>query len=98
MLNGLNVSTPQTNCKGNGKTLGLTDGTNLTGLTSASNPYALYRGTPYNGNVGASAVLTYPTSLKLIGITTESAKSGIVADATTSTISNYQNARGIIKY
>ena len=65
---------------GNGMTLGVTDGTRNYGVTRSSNPYAFYPAKEYGGNVGASATIDTTTNVQyLLGLTTDSTKSGIVA-------------------
>ena len=81
--------------KGNGMTLGLSDGTNNAGLVSAQSGtlnahYLRANLTNYGSDVGDSAGSTYLTDGTL-GITTDQTKSGIVTD--TSSDVNY-----IIKY
>ena len=68
--------------KGNGKTLGLTDGTNNFGLASYVNgSYAYVWNTAYDTQLGttisagANNVAPYPK-----GVTTDGSKSGLIAD------------------
>ena len=80
--------------KGDGKSLGLTDGTNLTGL-SGYTASGLYQSRPqyYGGNVGAtSQVENFGT--RLVGITTDPTKSGVIGTVTRSVFS----VRFIIKF
>lgn len=68
--------------KGNGMTLGLTNGETLGGITSAN--IAVSSGNPfykdiYGTNIG-TAGSTAPTPNKSLGVTTDSTKSGIIAD------------------
>lgn len=73
--------------KGNGMTLGLTDGTKNLGLVSLGQQWsASYQNSTYGSSVGTSA----PTgeayiSNKTIGITADSSKSGMVVDKTVPT-------------
>ena len=87
----------QTNCKGNGICLGLTNGTNNYGLQAgpdAQNRYILSTGM-YGQNVGSgSNIGDVPTDGGHYGVTTDGTKSGIVADLTTAN----QSASAIIKY
>lgn len=73
-------------CKGNRMAIGITDGSNNFGLTASqyTASYQLYQGrssSAYGANVGATgntgASIANGTAL---GITTDSSKSGIVAD------------------
>ena len=74
-------------CLGNGITLGLTEGTNNTGtMETASTGLTSSRTSDFGGNVGA----TTPTSQsggiineRLIGITTDASKSGIIVEKDT---------------
>lgn len=78
-------------CKGNGMTLGLTDGTNNAGLAdvdisessdtlTSRNGYGQAVGTSYSGSSSSL------TQSKMIGITTDETKSGIVADTSSLTL------------
>ena len=74
-------------CKGNGMTLGLTDGTNNGGLfsTGASDGYTLFTNN-YGDNIGSAwGSTTYATNVTL-GITIDPSKSGIIADTTSLTL------------
>lgn len=77
----------------------MTDGTNLAGLCQAHTYANLYANIPaYSKNVGqptGALAMLYQTT---IGITTDGNNSGIMRDAVTTTMNNYQNSRGIIKY
>ena len=70
--------------KGTGMTLGLTDGTNNLGLTTANggNMYGVMFGrqTAYGTNAGTTGTATQGTNGAAIGITTDGTKSGIFAD------------------
>ena len=75
--------------KGNGKTLGLTNGTDNFGLVSgvynSSGNYALGQSTAsYGQNVGGSGATQVSTDI-WSGITTDSTESGIISDMTDST-------------
>lgn len=79
-------------CKGNGKTLGLTDGTTQYGLGASSNSGAML--TPATGKSGASLTTSNRyagAAAGIFGISTDKTKSGIVADQSNQT-------RAIIKY
>lgn len=75
--------------KGNGVTLGLTDGTNNYGLRQdTSNYIALSSGTAiYGTNVGDVASYGNTPNDTTLGITTDSSKSGIITDFSTLTTS-----------
>lgn len=71
--------------KGNGKTLGLTDGTNNTGLTGwVNSPYAasvVGSSSAFNGTVGTNYGNTAAVAMGIgMGVTTDGTKSGIIAD------------------
>lgn len=74
-------------CKGNGMTLGLTDGTNNYGLaTDTSNPLPFIpKSGSYGTNVGSSPSGS-GISGKAIGITTDPTNSGIIADTSSLTL------------
>ena len=73
-------------CKGNGMTLGLTDGTYTNGLTSSPLGYGLFA-TGQIGNIGETVVTDQPMSTgKLTGVTTDATKSGIIADTSSLTL------------
>lgn len=67
--------------KGNGKTLGLTNGSSTAGLygISADNNYHLFNPSAYGTNVGSTPADISSALGKTFGITTDSSKSGIVA-------------------
>lgn len=104
LLNGLNVNTPAQNCRGNGLALGLLtgngtypvaglrcgDGAYSSALTSITGCYGVGIGTGASG-VGVATGLAS-------GLTTNADYSGVMRDAVTSSISNYQMATAIIKY
>ena len=62
--------------KGNGKTLGWTDGTHKAGTAFASSN-GIIRIDDYNKNVGASTASSANMNNVVIGITTDASKSGI---------------------
>ena len=70
--------------KGNGMTLGLTDGTENLGLVSLGQHWsASYQNSNYGSSVGTSAPINEAyISNKTIGITADSSKSGIIVDKT----------------
>lgn len=72
---------------GNGMTLGLTDGTNYGGLgcaTVGGNPIALRPVNEYGDNLGTEITGYTPFSAStLLGVTTDSTKSGIIAEQST---------------
>lgn len=80
-------------CKGNGKTLGLTDGTSNKGLYQGvyTNGYALgIRGASYGENTGDSVgqvTEVFKANGASVGLTTDSTKSGIIADTSSLTLS-----------
>jgi microcystin-dependent protein len=87
-------------CKGNGTTLGMTDGENLFGMAELVAPGASTarmfgpNASSYGSSVGTSASSTSDGINKVsVGITTDSTKSGIVADT-----SSFATANMIIKY
>lgn len=69
--------------KGDGKTVGFTDGTNNYGLGDDSEGYLkLFTGS-YNTNVGSAFTTGSSSNInKSVGLTTDSTKSGIVVDTT----------------
>lgn len=102
LLNGLNVYTPEQNCRGNGYTMALTNGSVYVGLVGGIGGSAYYLG----GRSGAYATGYGYTGAGLetglqgsnVGLTTDARYSGVMRDAVTSSISNYQWSRAIIKY
>lgn len=77
--------------KGNGISLGLTNGTNNFGATGRGGTYhdyelAMYTGT-YGSNVGVSNGNSTKPGSYTLGITTDGTKSGIVGTVTRSTLS-----------
>lgn len=85
--------------KGNGKTLGLTDGTNNVGITISGSYDSAWRSvapiTQYDGTVGGAATVTYPSPAnKISGLTTDASKSGIIGMVTRSVLT----CKHIIKY
>lgn len=77
-------------CKGNGMTLGLTDGTNNRGLLGTSVSTLGYAGSGsevYNKNVGTTTTGSWSTSGSMsLGITLDPTKSGIIADTSSLTL------------
>jgi len=77
--------------KGNGKTLGLTDGTNY--LSPTLNNVVYHTGSPYisevyDKNIGTSVTNWTPLGNdKALGVTTDASKSGVVGTVTSSTLS-----------
>lgn len=79
-------------CKGDGKTLGLTDGTNKFGIKNFPT-YYLTSG-QQNIQVGNTSTNMSVISNAAVGVTTDSTKSGIVADTSSLILICYW----IIKY
>ena len=72
--------------KGNGKTLGMTDGTQTFGMIhSQSTQYHNFITTVYGEDVGTSGSTQASSANKSIGITTDATKSGIISDMAEST-------------
>lgn len=87
--------------RGNGMALGISDGTNNFGLQTGNNGVASvalsFSSSSYGSSVGANSGLA-GTDGKIIGVTTDYDKSGLVADlsnATASTINNLREAFAI---
>ena len=73
-------------CKGNGTTLGLTDGTDLSAMShSSSGQWTTYPDL-YGANVGTTHTGSASTSQKAYGVTTDQTKSGIIADTSSLTL------------
>ena len=89
-MTGVNTNVP---CKGNGKTLGMTDGTDNFGLNNRTNYALAIAKDRYGLNVGSSSSGANNTQ-KTIGITTDATNSGIVGTVTRSVFS----VKFIIKY
>lgn len=70
---------------GNGMTLGLTDGTNNTGLYYSGNSTMTYRPDVFGKPAGTSDSGSAPTTAVSLGVTTDSTKSGMVADLSETT-------------
>lgn len=68
--------------KGNGMTLGLTNGTNNFGIYASNGALQANTGTTYGSNVGSTrdSSGTAADGLKTLGITTDDTKSGIISD------------------
>jgi hypothetical protein len=81
IVTNVNTNVP---CKGNGKTLGLTDGTNNYGLVGANGSGNNAFAGIYNTNVGTT--VSGASTLSSVGVTTDSSKSGIVGTVTRSTL------------
>lgn len=88
-------------CKGNRTTLGLTSGNINFGLSkkgdSSTNQYLGANTSSYGQNINHSESISWNTSTTTgvsIGITTDSSKSGIIADTSSLTIS----CQWLIKY
>ena len=72
--------------KGSGKSLGLTDGVHTAGLGTISTNAVAARQPLFDANVGTTTSSTATlTTLAAIGITTDSTKSGIISN-TSSTV------------
>lgn len=68
-------------CKGNGITLGLTNGINNYGLINGSTTGLNMYGSAYGGTVGSSGGSANATGGNMqYGVTTDPKKSGVVAD------------------
>jgi len=78
---------------GNGKSLGLTDGSTNYGLTSGASGSA-FRGqtTSYDSNIGGTATGSIPTQDKIFGVV-ESGQSGIYADLSAATAATINQLR-----
>lgn len=70
---------------GNGMTLGLTDGTNNTGLYYSGNSTMTYRPDVFGKPAGTSDSGSAPTTAVSLGVTTDGTKSGMVADLSETT-------------
>ena len=83
-------------CKGNGMTLGITNGSSNFGMymTWGSTQLATGMSGNYGVNVGSGGSGNRYTAANSFGITTDSTKSGIVADTSSLTLA----CNGIIKY
>lgn len=73
--------------KGNGMTLGLTDGTQTVGLTNNETTVKHFGGTSsgYGANIGTSISTINTTGTKTFGVTADATKSGLIADLSTAT-------------
>lgn len=95
--NGSNIVTSvNTNvpCKGNGKTLGFTNGTDNFGLFLSTNEPMILSVNAYNTNIGTTGITNITRAAKTLGITYDATKSGIVGTVTRNVLS----VRFIIKY
>ena len=83
----VNIPFVQVPVIGNGKTLGLTDGTNLQGLSRGLSSYP-YQGFTdiYGANVGTLSNGVGINTVASIGVTTDPEKSGLITDAQASAI------------
>lgn len=70
---------------GNGMTLGLTDGTNTSGLFYASDGSMGISSADYGKDIGITHTTGQLTNGKVIGVTTDGEKSGIIVDLTQAT-------------
>lgn len=78
-------------CKGNGKTLGLTDGTTISGLNGNRHSASANYGLASSGSAGTAVGTTGAGTAALAnnvyaGITTDASKSGIIADTSSLTL------------
>lgn len=76
-------------CKGDGKGLGMTNGSSNFGLApnTSSNAYMTGWYNLYGQNVGINHTGNYIASQACVGVTTDASKSGIVGTVTRSTLS-----------
>jgi len=72
-------------CKGNGMTLGLTNGTNNFGIYYGDYDLAA-RTNNYGTSINTSTSGTEPTSQRTSGVTIDGSKSGIIADTSSLTL------------
>lgn len=82
LITSVNTSVP---VKGNGKTIGLTDGTNNWGLVNNGNSatWEMYNTRAYGTNIGTqNSGVNGPNTNKTVGITTDPENSGIVGTIT----------------
>jgi hypothetical protein len=89
LITSVNTSVP---VKGDGKTLGLTDGTTNVGMSYSTGSYDRFYGRTsfYNIGIGTgSSSGSTPANTKGVGVTTDSSKSGIVGTVTRTSISVY---------
>lgn len=104
LLNGLSVNTPSQYCRGTGLTMGF-----LTGVPSAPRIGMRAGDGGYSGamvgstGIYGTAIGTAPSGTSVatgwsVGLTTDATYSGVMRDAVTSSVSNYQTAKAIIKY
>lgn len=78
---------------GNGMTLGLTDGTNLTGLFNNNGDNVTVKSATYGLNVGSTSSTSGLRETKTLGITTDPTKSGIIADLSSATAATVNELR-----
>lgn len=84
VVTSVNTNVP---CKGNGMTLGLTDGTNKFGLTTGGGTALSGDSDSFNKAVATSGGTANLGTYKRLGITTDATKSGIVGTVTRSVLS-----------
>lgn len=83
------VTSGTVSIKGNGKVLGLTNGTEKFGIANSPSDYVRCNTSGYGANVGASITKTNISEQKAWGVTTDATKSGITGTVTTATIKWY---------
>lgn len=84
------VTSATVSVKGNGKTLGLTNGSVNVGLSAISGSPPVLRTSVYGTNVGtAHSGTTGSTTTGSLGVTTDASKSGLTGTASTATIKWY---------
>lgn len=83
------VTSGTVSIKGNGKALGLTNGTEKFGIANSPSDYVRCNTSGYGANVGASITKTNISEQKAWGVTTDATKSGITGTVTTATIKWY---------
>lgn len=98
LLNGKNVNTPAQYCRGDGYSLGLTNGTVNCGLANNGVGAIYPQINDFHIQVTTTPNWNNPSNSGAYGLTTTAANSGVYRDAVTSTISNYQSFKAIIKY
>lgn len=104
LLNGLYVNTPAQKCRGNGLTMGFLTGVpNYPTIGMRAGDGGVSSVMVGSTGIYGKPIGTAPSGVGLatgwsVGLTTDANYSGVMRDAVTSTISNYQWSRGIIKY
>lgn len=76
---------------GNGQSLGLTDGSNSFGIRNAKD--YIFTANTFDVPVGSAGGNTYALSERAVGITTDSSKSGLVADLSDATAATINSLR-----